>query len=257
MQLSAWVADTERAVITAAPIAAALAQPQGLPDGAATTAEPKGYQLITGWQVCARFITPLLCLAPLLLLAHALVSMQLLRFIIPSGVYLLCLGWQARIPCTQRAGSAIYHPYWPLCLASEQEGSSGHIRCMSLAGESPVSAVPDQATHALCMQVYDLTLDAALAAQHCGPRRLTVSGDWAWLLGEFAGTYGIRETYATLAHLRWAVRCAFFTHPARCQKAPITESFNHPAPSLCWRGGTCCCQAACVGMQSACMHWRP
>ena len=56
------------------------------------------------------------------------------------------------------------------------------------------------------MQVYDLSLDAALVAQHCGPRRLTVKGEWAWLLEAFAGSYGIRDSYTTLAHLRWAVR---------------------------------------------------
>lgn len=57
-----------------------------------------------------------------------------------------------------------------------------------------------------CTQVYDLTLEAALRAQGCGPRSLVVVDDWAWLLGAFAGTYGIRPTYATLAHLRWVVR---------------------------------------------------
>lgn len=63
------------------------------------------------------------------------------------------------------------------------------------------------------MQVYDLSLDAALRAQGCGPRQLTVEGEWAWLLGAFSGTYGVRPTYTTLAHLRWVVRCAA---PAVC-----------------------------------------
>jgi hypothetical protein len=56
------------------------------------------------------------------------------------------------------------------------------------------------------MQVYDLSLGAALAAQDCGPRNLTVTGEWLWLLNEFAATYGIRETYTILAHLLWVVR---------------------------------------------------
>ena len=72
--------------------------------------------------------------------------------------------------------------------------------------------------------MYDLTLDAALLAQHCGPRRLTVVGEWAWLLGEFSATYGIRPTYATLAHLRWAVRCARFRIFSCCM-----HSFTRPA----------------------------
>ena len=61
-------------------------------------------------------------------------------------------------------------------------------------------------------QVYDLSLDAALRAQACGPRQLTVEGEWAWLLGAFAGTYGVRPSYAVLAHLRWVVRCAACMH---------------------------------------------
>jgi len=56
-------------------------------------------------------------------------------------------------------------------------------------------------------QVYDLMLEAALEAQQCGPKRLQVTGAWQWLLTEFGETYGIRDTYARLAHLRWVVRC--------------------------------------------------
>ena len=57
------------------------------------------------------------------------------------------------------------------------------------------------------MQIYDLILEAALEAQQCGPRRLQVTDPCEWLLSEFAETYGIRDTYAKLAHLRWVVRC--------------------------------------------------
>jgi hypothetical protein len=56
------------------------------------------------------------------------------------------------------------------------------------------------------MQVYDLTLEAALRAQSCGSRQLLVTGEWSWLLSEFAVTYGIRESYASLSHLRWVLR---------------------------------------------------
>lgn len=64
------------------------------------------------------------------------------------------------------------------------------------------------------VQVYDLTLAAALATQRCGPKRLTVTGEWLWLLDEFAATYGIRDTYTSLAHLLWVVRWDIF--PSLC-----------------------------------------
>ncbi len=56
------------------------------------------------------------------------------------------------------------------------------------------------------VQVYNLSLHAALEAQGCGPRQLEVKGEWAWLLEEFAATYGIRSSYTVLAHLLWAIR---------------------------------------------------
>ena len=49
VQLTSWVSNTERAIITTADIAPSLGPPVR-PEGA-TTAEPKGYQQITGWQV--------------------------------------------------------------------------------------------------------------------------------------------------------------------------------------------------------------
>jgi len=65
-------------------------------------------------------------------------------------------------------------------------------------------------------QVYDVALAAALRAQGCGPRRLAVSGEWAWLLRALAGTYGVRPSYAALAHARWAVTRANATPTAYC-----------------------------------------
>ena len=56
------------------------------------------------------------------------------------------------------------------------------------------------------MQVYDVALNAALEAQGCNSRNLAIVGEWDWLLHEFAEAYGIRDTYAMLAHLRWVVR---------------------------------------------------
>ncbi len=58
----------------------------------------------------------------------------------------------------------------------------------------------------MAMQVYDVALDAALHAQACDARNLAVTGEWEWLLRDFAAMYGIRETYTVLAHLRWVVR---------------------------------------------------
>ncbi|KAK9868912.1 hypothetical protein WJX84_002762 [Apatococcus fuscideae] len=65
-------------------------------------------------------------------------------------------------------------------------------------------------------QVYDVALDAALQAQGCDSRNLAVTGDWEWLLQEFTSMYGIRQTYAVLAHLRWVVRPENATSTAGC-----------------------------------------
>lgn len=55
-------------------------------------------------------------------------------------------------------------------------------------------------------QVYDITFEAALRAQSCGPNQLVVTGEWHWLLSRFADAYGIREFYTNLSHLRWILR---------------------------------------------------
>ncbi|KAK9868824.1 hypothetical protein WJX84_006782 [Apatococcus fuscideae] len=65
-------------------------------------------------------------------------------------------------------------------------------------------------------QVYDVALDAALHAQACDARNLAVTGEWEWLLRDFAAMYGIRETYTVLAHLRWVVRPENATSTAGC-----------------------------------------
>ena len=62
------------------------------------------------------------------------------------------------------------------------------------------------------MQIYDLMLEAALEAQQCGPKRLQLTGPWLWLLTEFGESYGIRDTYAKLAHLRWVIRCQHLSY---------------------------------------------
>ena len=64
----------------------------------------------------------------------------------------------------------------------------------------------------ICMvfqvQVYDITMMAAIKAQQCGPAKLSITGEWQWLLAQFASAYGIRQSYAVLTHLRWVMRCA-------------------------------------------------
>lgn len=49
---------------------------------------------------------------------------------------------------------------------------------------------------------------AAIRAQQCGPRKLSIAGEWEWLLAMFANTYGIRNSYAALTQLRWVMRYA-------------------------------------------------
>ena len=58
----------------------------------------------------------------------------------------------------------------------------------------------------LHLQVYDLTMMAAINALECGPRKLSIVGEWKWLLAEFASAYGIRSSYAVLTHMRWVMR---------------------------------------------------
>ncbi|KAK9839863.1 hypothetical protein WJX81_007158 [Elliptochloris bilobata] len=89
-------------------------------------------------------------------------------------------------------------------LGDEASGAAGH---------GGTSTTFNQVTS---WQVYDLSLDAALRAQGCGPRQLTVEGEWAWLLGAFAGTYGLRPSYTVLAHLRWVMRPENATVTAYC-----------------------------------------
>ncbi len=59
--------------------------------------------------------------------------------------------------------------------------------------------------------MYDITLEAALRAQSCGPNQLVVTGEWHWLLSQYANTYGIRDFYARLSHLRWILRYGAMT----------------------------------------------
>ena len=65
-------------------------------------------------------------------------------------------------------------------------------------------------------QVYDAVLSAALRAQRCGRRRLSVSGEWGWLLRKFAASYGIRSSYCQLAHARWILRTCNASSTAYC-----------------------------------------
>ena len=63
--------------------------------------------------------------------------------------------------------------------------------------------------------MYDITLMAAIKALQCGPHNLSITGEWLWLLAEFASTYGIRNSYAVLTHMRWVMRCFLLCHVLR------------------------------------------
>ena len=85
--------------------------------------------------------------------------------------------------------------------------------------------------------VYDAVFAAALSAQKCGPRRLTVTGHWAWLLRAFAQSYGVRPTYTSLAHAAWIVQPSNATATAYCLTtlksllAPLVEAGDTLPPA--------------------------
>jgi hypothetical protein len=65
-------------------------------------------------------------------------------------------------------------------------------------------------------QVYDAVLSAALRAQRCSRRRLSVTGEWGWLLKKFASAYGVRDSYCQLAHARWILKTSNASSTAYC-----------------------------------------
>lgn len=81
--------------------------------------------------------------------------------------------------------------------------------------------------HQQALQIYDLMLEAALESQQCGPKRLQLTGPWLWLLTEFGETYGIRDTYAKLAHLRWVIRCQHLPYPNHLMRLAETSHAHH------------------------------
>ena len=64
--------------------------------------------------------------------------------------------------------------------------------------------------------MYDELLAGALRALARGPRNLSVEDPWAWLLGEFAAQYGVRQQYASLSYLKWVVCPDVATITADC-----------------------------------------
>ena len=84
-------------------------------------------------------------------------------------------------------------------------------------------------------------MEAALRAQSCGPRCLSIQGAWKWLLERFADVYGIRSTYATLSYLRWILMCA----PALFVNR---QGLHAPAVTpLAVQSMRCCTQGSHVG----------
>ncbi|KAL3157275.1 hypothetical protein ABBQ38_001508 [Trebouxia sp. C0009 RCD-2024] len=72
-------------------------------------------------------------------------------------------------------------------------------------------------------EAYDCVLTAAIYAEGRGRRKLAIKGDWDWLLTEFASTYGVRRTYASLAYLAWAVRYLTLSIQAKSFTGPPSE----------------------------------
>ena len=87
------------------------------------------------------------------------------------------------------------------------------------------------------MQAYDCVLGAAIFPEGQGRSKLHIQSDWAWLLTEFAVTYGVRSTYAALAYLAWVVRYVVYLSgrmeyiyllPAECDMKCIFLGFFCP-----------------------------
>lgn len=76
---------------------------------------------------------------------------------------------------------------------------------------------------AKAQHVYDVLLDSALAAAGCGPAALLLQGPWAWLAGQFAQRYNVRQQYVTLAHLTWVVRPGIAAPTATCFRTLVSE----------------------------------
>ena len=209
VQLSAWTSSTEKTVMAASDVPSALPE---LSSEASNAAATKGFQQITGWQVK----TP----AASVLMSRNEVSCQ-------STEEVGCSSLQGLQVHSSVAGELFPHSMQ----GSEKQGvpltSPGEVDCICVIHcaqhipkckveccmferEAPVGSPED------CMyfivQIYDLLLEAALEAQQCGLKRLELTGAWQWLLTEFGETYGIRSTYARLAHLRWIVRCWHMPH---------------------------------------------
>ena len=92
------------------------------------------------------------------------------------------------------------------------------------------------------MQVYDITLGAALKMQKCGPMKLSVEAEWKWLLEKFASTYGVRLSYATLAHLRWVIR--YYSSSLSVSSAHGLALFAFVCKMwICGTGGSSGCKA--------------
>ena len=68
--------------------------------------------------------------------------------------------------------------------------------------------------HVTSPAVYDELLGAALSAQGCGPRNLSLAGAWGWLLQKFSMQYGVRPNHTALSYLSWLL------HP---DNATVTE----------------------------------
>lgn len=74
-------------------------------------------------------------------------------------------------------------------------------------------------------EAYDCVLAAAIHAEGRGRRKLAIKGAWEWLLAQFALTYGVRRTYASLAYLAWLVRADVISSTMDCLQL-LTEGLK-------------------------------
>ena len=75
----------------------------------------------------------------------------------------------------------------------------------SLQPHMPLSAaaLPAQQVQLSVMQLYRITMQSALRASGCSPRKLNPDEPWSWLLGQFIAQHRIPAASVHLCWLQW------------------------------------------------------
>eukprot|EP00803_Ostreobium_quekettii_P008071 evm.model.scf_392.11 EVM.evm.TU.scf_392.11 scf_392:73995-87831(+) len=95
---------------------------------------------------------------------------------------------------------------WEPTHAASQMGGEARGKEPMKNGSVPVS--PHKA--------YEFLLEAALYTQGCGARKLSVTGEWRWLLAKFSQLYRLRQPFIDMAHLKWMLRDGNSTSSVYC-----------------------------------------